>query len=69
MKFQVLENGKPATLPCLEWDNFEHETLLGAQQYAHSWLGEFAPLEYLEMDKPFFYSGTGDFVVIKRVEE
>ncbi len=69
IKFQVLENKKPAILPNLGWENFEHKTLLGAQRYAHAWLGNFAPSKYLNLGEPFYYAGTDDFVVIKKVEK
>jgi hypothetical protein len=72
--FAVLDNNKPASeegFPKLKghgWVTHKFVTLLGAQEYANHWLGQWAPGRRLELNEVYDYNGYGDLIVIVEVD-
>ncbi len=74
--FQVFDNGKPADsngfpyLANLGWENSRFYTLEDARDYAHKWLGMgiYGMFE-IGVNFPYDYSGYGDTIEIRQIEE
>lgn len=67
--FQVIDNNKPADCNNHKvdksWNKSKFETLDEAFQYADNWLGIYGPM----INNPFDYSGYGDIIEIRFINE
>lgn len=74
MKYQVFDNGKPADCHHhkvdASWANSTFSLAAEAVDYACKWLNwESVMGVLLEVNKPYDYSGYGDFIEIRRIED
>lgn len=73
-KYQVFDNDKCADeigFPRLEgkgWVTSIFDTFEQATEYANKWLGQYAG-EILKLNKPVDYSGCGDKIEIRSVDD
>lgn len=72
MPYQVFDNGKPADCHHHKmhgsWEKSSFDTLEEAEAYANNWLGIYGQYEAHELLTGVDYSGYGDVIQIKKVE-
>ncbi len=73
IKYGVFDNNRPCStvgFPDFDpsWDNHLFDSFDDALVYANKWLGYYPDYVSLKVNKPWDYSGYGDFIEIVEME-
>ncbi len=73
IKYQVLDNNKPAQYPDhsvdRSWKNSIFDTFEEAEKYCKKWLGVYSNATPQCVNQPIDYSGHGDSIKIQTITE